>query len=71
AFILWMPSFLGKPRADAFGYGQLAFVQTLREDVTALGSTFSTVGLPMTEFARHLPLRRRLAVDVLRSLMSS
>jgi choline dehydrogenase-like flavoprotein len=71
AFVLWLPSFLGSARVSGFGYSQLAFVQTLREDVTALGSTFSTVGLPMTEFARHLPLRRRLAVDVLRSLMSS
>lgn len=71
AFLLWLPAFLGARRDEAFGYGQLAFVQAMREDVNVLGSTFSTVGLPMTEFARHLPLRRRYAVDLLRALMSS
>lgn len=71
AFILWLPTFLGAHRTNAFGSAQLAFVQKLREDVTALGSTFSTTGLPMSEFARHLPLRRRYAVDFLRALMSS
>lgn len=71
AFILWLPSFLGAHRTNAFGYSQLAFVQSLRDDVSALGSTFSTVGLPMTEFARHLPMRRRYAIDFLRALMSS
>lgn len=71
AFVLWLPAFLGAARVAAFGSAQLAFVQSLREDVTALGSTFSTTGLPMAEFGRHMPLRRRYAVDLLRSLMSS
>ena len=71
AFILWLPAFLGAPRVDAFGSSQLAFVVSLRSNVTALGSTFSTTGLPMIEFGRHMPLRRRYAIDLLRSLMSS
>ncbi|MBB5192466.1 choline dehydrogenase-like flavoprotein [Silvimonas terrae] len=71
AFVLWLPSFFGSARRASFGYGQLAFVQTLASDVKAFGSTFSTSGLPMSEFVKHLPLRRPQAVDVARTLLSS
>jgi choline dehydrogenase-like flavoprotein len=71
AFVLCQPSFLGHQRSPAFGSAQLAFVLSLRDDVTAMGSTFSTTGLPMAEFSRHMPLRRRYAVELLRSLMGS
>lgn len=71
AFLLWIPRLLGSPRTPAFGYGQLSFVLTLRANVSALGATFATSGLPVAEFVRHLPLRRRYGVDLLKNLLSS
>jgi choline dehydrogenase-like flavoprotein len=39
--------------------------------VTAFGSTFATTGIPISEFVRHVPMRRRYGVDLLRELLSS
>lgn len=71
AFLLWSPSRLGSPRTDGFGLGQLSFSLDLDDQVSAFGSTFSTGGIPVAEFARHLPFGRRHAIDLLRSLLSS
>jgi hypothetical protein len=71
AFLLWLPSFLGSPREASFGLGQLSFVLALPSGGEAFGSTFSTAGLPVSEFVRHLPFRRRFGIDVLKSLLSS
>ncbi|GKS65798.1 dehydrogenase [Nitrospira sp.] len=69
-FALWLPRFLATQRVTGFGLGQLSFAVTLAK-ATAFGSTFSTTGLPVSEFARHLPWRRRYGIDILSSLLGS
>jgi len=71
AFLLWQPKMLGAARADSFGLGQLSFSLKLPGDITAFGSTFSTLGIPMSEFIRHMPLSKRYSADLLRQLLSS
>jgi choline dehydrogenase-like flavoprotein len=71
AFILWLPYFLGRWRTPSFGLGQLSFVLEDRSGVSAFGSTFSVGGIPVTEFARYMPFRRRYGIEVLRSLLNS
>lgn len=71
AFLLWQPASLGAPRQPGFGLGQLSFALALDGAVSGFGSTFSTTGIPLSEFVGHLPLRRRHAIPVLRSLLSS
>ena len=71
AFLLWMPRFLGAKRVPAFGLGQLSFTAKLRSGVSVFGSTFSTTGIPVSEFVRHLPLQHRFSIDFLRCLLSS
>lgn len=39
--------------------------------ITAFGSLFNTTGIPISEFAKFLPLRKPLAIQFLRSLLSS
>lgn len=71
AFLLWLPTELGIARTASFGLGQLSYVLKLTNDLTAFGSTFSTVGLPMSEFVSYLPLSKRFGIDILKSLLSS
>lgn len=71
AFMLWLPKLLGTPRKPGFGLGQLSFSLNLPGNITAFGSTFATTGIPISEFVRHVPFRRRYAIDLLRSLLSS
>ncbi|MFZ2406731.1 MAG: FAD-dependent oxidoreductase [Methylobacter sp.] len=71
AFLLWLPKMLGAPKSNSFGLGQLSFTLDLTNEVTAFGSTLSAVGIPVAEFVRHLPLRKRYGIDLLRHLLSS
>ena len=71
AFLLWLPKMLGVPRVNGFGLGQLSFTLKLTDDISAFGSTFSTVGIPVAEFVRHLPLGKRYGIDLVRHLFSS
>ena len=71
AFLLWMPRFLGASRPPFFGLGQLSFSLAIQENINGFGTTLSTTGIPVSEFARYLPLGRRYAIDILGSLMSS
>lgn len=71
AFILWLPQMLGKPRENGFGLGQLAFSMTLDRGENVFGSTFSTLGIPVTEFSRYLPLTRRNGIGLLSNLLGS
>lgn len=71
AFLLWMPTLLGAQRIPGFGLGQLSFVLSLRDGINAFGSTFSTTGILMSEFTRHIPMSRRYGIDLLRGLLSS
>jgi len=71
AFLLWLPRMLGTERSRGFGLGQLSYLLKLNEETAAFGSTFSTSGIPVSEFVRHLPLCNRYGVDILRQLLSS
>lgn len=71
AFLLWVPSLLGASRVPGFGLGQLSYSLGLKDGITAFGSTFSTTGIPVSEFARHLPLKRPLGISFLGALLSS
>ena len=71
AFSLWLPRFLGVQRSPGFGLGQLSYALSLDNDITGFGSTFSTTGIPVSEFARYVPLRKRFSIDLLSRLLSS
>lgn len=71
AFLLWMPKMLGIQRRSGFGLGQLSFALALNENIMASGSTFATTGITISEFVRHLPMRRPYGIDMLRELLSS
>lgn len=71
AFLLWLPSMLGAPKSRTFGLGQLSYSLKLSEEVSAFGSTFSTAGIPVSEFVRHMPLSNRYGIDLLRELLGS
>jgi choline dehydrogenase-like flavoprotein len=71
AFLLWLPARLGSPWTNAFGLGQLSYSLSLDAGITAFGSTFSTAGIPVSEFARRLPLGRRRSIDALQALLPS
>ncbi len=71
AFLLWLPRMLGTRRVNGFGLGQLSFTLKLTNKITAFGSTFSTTGIPVNEFVRHMPLKKRYSIDLLRQLLSS
>lgn len=71
AFLLWIPRLLGVQRVPGFGLGQLSFLLGLRDGINAFGSTFSTTGISMSEFTRHVPVSRRYGIDLLRGLLSS
>jgi hypothetical protein len=71
AFLLFLPKLLGKQRSSGFGLGQLSFTLSLADKINSFGSTFSTTGIPLSEFARYMPLRRRFSIQFLRGLLSS
>ena len=71
AFMLWLPTALGTPRAASFGLGQLSFSVSLNNQVSGFGSLFNTTGIPISEFAKYMPLRKPLGLRVLKSLLTS
>ncbi len=71
AFLLWLPHLLGTTRAPAFGLGQLSFFMAMQDGLSAFGSTFGTTGIPVSDFVRYIPMRRRYGIDLLRGLLSS
>lgn len=70
-FMLWWPRLLGAVKQSTFGLAQLSFTQHIKEGITGFGSTISTHGLPMSEFIKYLPLRRRYGIDLLKHVLSS
>ena len=71
AFLLWLPSQLGAARTNSFGLGQLSFALQRNTALTCFGSTFSTNGIPVSEFVRHVPFARNAGINLLRALLSS
>lgn len=71
AFMLWLPSALGTQRVPAFGVGQLSFELSMQGGASGFGSLFNTTGIPIAEFARYMPFRKRYGIDFLRAILSS
>lgn len=71
AFMLWLPRYLGCRQEAAFGLGQLSFSINLDADIQGFGSLFNTTGIPVSEFARHIPLGKRYGIDLLAKLLTS
>ena len=71
AFLLWLPRLLGAKRKPGFGLGQLSFSLDLKNNITTFGSTFATTGILLSDFVRHVPMRRRYGIDLMRGLLSS
>ncbi|MDQ3524003.1 MAG: FAD-dependent oxidoreductase [Chloroflexota bacterium] len=70
AFMLLVPRAIGSPREQSFGLAQLSFlIQGSKDGENAFGSLYATGGLPVSEFLTHVPLRRRAALPMLRSLL--
>jgi hypothetical protein len=71
AYMVWLPKFFARPFQNSFGLGQLSFSLILNSGISGFGSTFSTVGIPISEFANYLPTGRRYGIDILSSILSS
>jgi len=71
AFMLWLPLHLGRKIVPSFGLGQLSFTMNVQRNTSVFGSTFSTAGIPVSEFVRHLPFHKRYGIDLMRGLLSS
>lgn len=69
AFALGLPRLLGRRLEPGVGFAQLAFTLDGDEHAEVCGYTFSTHGLPLTEFVRHTPLSRAGTMRVLRELL--
>jgi choline dehydrogenase-like flavoprotein len=70
-FMICAPKFLGNSSVSSFGLGQLSFKLNFNDNFSAFGSTLATVGIPVSEFMRHMPFSSRYAVNVLKNLLSS
>lgn len=71
AFLLWLPRHFGRSAVREFGLGQISFSIELDEAHSGFGSTFSTSGLPVSEFASRVPFNQRSSIDILRRLLPS
>jgi len=73
AFLLWLPRMISSSSSNSngFGLGQLSFTCRLNEEISAFGSTFSTSGLPVSEFVRYMPFGKRFGIDFLRIFLNS
>jgi len=71
AFLLWFPGKLGAAKTDSFGLGQMSYALDLSDNISAFGSTFSSQGILASEFVKHLPFKRRFAIDFWRQISSS
>lgn len=72
AFLLWLPRYFGRSRADEFGLGQLSFTQKLLTNCEkGFGSLFSVSSIPVSEFTRAMPFSSRNALSFLGPFLSS
>jgi len=75
AFMLWIPSAMGKRPESAFALGQLAFTTNLlSQEVTpipSVGSLFNCSSIPISEFTPYLPMNSRYGIDLLKILLRS
>ena len=71
AFVLWLPRFLGTDARPGTGTAQLAFTLDGDGSQETCGYTFSTHGLPVSEFVRHAPLSVAASAALFRALLPS
>lgn len=71
AFVLWLPRYTGVAAVPGPGTAQLAFTLEGSEPHEVCGYTFSTHGLPVSEFLRHAPLSIAAGTAVFRALLPS
>jgi hypothetical protein len=71
AFLAWLPRHFGRSAVREFGLGQVSFSIDLDEAHSGFGSTFSTSGLPVSEFVSRVPFNHRSSIDILRRLLPS
>lgn len=71
AFMLWQPDCLKQNNESGFGLGQLSFSLGINRTVGGFGSLFSTAGIPVSEFARHVPFGKPNAVSFLLPFLRS
>jgi choline dehydrogenase-like flavoprotein len=67
----WVPRFFGRRINSSALIGQLAFTFPIESTITAFGATFLASSLNASELLRHMPFKRRPAVDILSSILSS
>ena len=70
-FLLWLPRLLNNTYQPSLSGAQLSFTLKLNEALTALGSTFPANTIPSSEFLSHLPLRRSIGIDLLKTLVNA
>lgn len=71
AFLLWIPEKLGAPRERSIGLAQLSFRLVENTAGQGFGNLFSTLGIPVNEFLKYLPVTRRAGLPLLHGLLSS
>jgi hypothetical protein len=71
AFMLWVATALGACRCDSLALAQLSYTLSLDKGISGFGYLFDTTGIPVSEFIRYMPLRKRYGADFLGSLLSS
>lgn len=74
AFLVWLPARLGAAPCPGVGFAQLSFAARLEESSRAgpcFGNLFSTTGLPVTDFLRHVPISVSVGADILRFVLPS
>lgn len=71
AFLLWRPAQFGQALQSGFALAQLSYTVGLEGELKAFGSTFSPIGIPMSDFIRHLPFGARGSVRLMRGILSS
>lgn len=70
AFLLFAPALLGRGHDRGFGLAQLSFVlDEVFEGEAAFGNLFSTAGIPVNEFLPYVPVTRRAALPLLRTIL--
>jgi hypothetical protein len=71
-FLVWFPLWTGSGPQKGFASAQLSFtISSERAGQALFGGLFPTAGIPVSEFADHLPFARRYGVDLLRYVLPS
>lgn len=70
AFMLWLPRQSNNVVQESFALGQLSYV-IRNQGIKSYGLLYSTSNLPLSEFVKYAPIRRREAIGLMSKLMPS